>query len=80
MNVAWTVDLGQLVILGLMLTGGVGTFYALREIVKSIAVRMDKVEEELGKQTDILIGLARQEEKIMALQYRVSNLEHVHAH
>ena len=77
MAIAWTIDIGQVVILAVMGMASVGAYYALREVVKTLGVRMDKVEGELSRQTSILVGISVQEVEIRELKRRVAVLEHV---
>lgn len=75
MTLSPIIDVGQIAeIIGFLVTI-IGALFVMREGVASLSTRMEKVEEELGKQTDILIRMAEQTIQIVELQRRVSVLE-----
>ena len=42
--------------------------------VKQIGLRLDRMDEELKRQTDILISLGRQDERIRVVEIQLANL------
>jgi hypothetical protein len=51
--VEWTIDLGQLLIIGTVLLSGVGLFYGLRERVSLIEDRVTRLESQLHDVSEI---------------------------
>ena len=75
------VDLGNLLtmltIIGTVVTGVYSLLQKLNIVannVTSIGARMDDMEVELKKQTDILIELAQTRERMNALEKRIDDL------
>ena len=75
------VDLGNLLtmltIIGTVVTGVYSILQKLNIVannVTSIGARMDHMEVELKKQTDILIELAQTRERMNALEKRIDDL------
>lgn len=81
MGIDWTITFGNiLTIIGFFVAAAamfVNSYYQLQSVqsgVSNINTRMDKIDEELKKQTDILVNQARQTERINALERRIDDL------
>jgi K+/H+ antiporter YhaU regulatory subunit KhtT len=69
-----TINIGQVA----LAIGFIGSVASLAVSLKtgqvSTQLRLDKIDEELKQQTSILIDLARQEERIRAMEARLERL------
>lgn len=77
----WTITLGNIATIVAFLGGGVlflvnaySQFKSIQTTVNSIGLRMNGMEEELKKQTEILVNQAAQRERMIALERRVDEL------
>ena len=59
-----TVHLGDILQSLAILGGGIVVFVELRQNMKSQGRRLDGVEDEIKKQTEILISIGRQDEQL----------------
>ena len=82
MVIDWTINIGNLLVIGGFLLGGLGFVYTIRADVNSLkgtevglAARLVSVETELKKMTDVLISLARQDERLSAQDHRIDHVE-----
>jgi ABC-type long-subunit fatty acid transport system fused permease/ATPase subunit len=71
-----TVNLGQLITIVPILVGGAIVFGSLRQILKDQGVRIESLEEESKKQTEILIKIATQDQRLADLERRMESQEH----
>jgi len=67
----WTINFGHVLTIGAFIISAGGGIIALRGQVKQISVRMLAVESEMKKLVEILVGQARQEERIQAIDDRM---------
>lgn len=77
----WTITLGNLLTVGSFLLGGiivlVGAFVQFKSLqvnLGNVSDRMDKIEEELKKQTQILVDQAAARERMIAMERRIDEL------
>ena len=77
-----TVNIGQLVTLGSLVIGSIvfiwimkGDIRVLVQRWKLLDDRMERLESEIRKLSDILIALARQEERVTNLSQRMNHLD-----
>lgn len=70
-----TINVGQVLEFGGFVLGIIAAFFGMREGQKSLGQRLDKMEDEMGRQTNILVDMAKQGVRIDDLQRRVGNLE-----
>ena len=71
----FTVNLGHVLTIASFLIGGVAFVYAIRGDVGSIKARMEVVESEIRKISDILITVARQDERMNAFDRQITELK-----
>jgi hypothetical protein len=64
----------QLMAFALMAWGG---FYAMRNQVSTLALRMKGVEDEVKKVSDVLVQLARQDERLNGIDRRLDSMDEV---
>jgi hypothetical protein len=55
--------------------GGLGVVYTMRAEVRGLLARMVDVEVELRKMSDVLVAIARQDERLNAVDRRLDSLE-----
>jgi hypothetical protein len=55
--------------------GGLGVVYTLRSEVRGLVDRMVDVESELRKMSDVLVAIARQDERLNSVDRRLDSLE-----
>ncbi len=73
-QVEMTISLGNLLTILAFLIGGVGFVYTIRSDVRAQGDRLDAVEHELQKLSDILIALGRQDERLNAMDRRIDDM------
>jgi len=64
----------QLIAFAVMAWGG---FYAVRGQVSTLALRMKGVEDEVKKVSDVLVQLARQDERLNGIDRRLDSMDEV---
>jgi hypothetical protein len=82
MIVDWSVNLGNLLQIASILGGGLVVLATMRsearfsrQQLKDHHDRLHEIEDELKKQTDVLVTLARQDEQIKGMSTRIAALE-----
>lgn len=83
MSFDWTVSIGHILTFLGFIFGGFGFVYAMRYEVRRVADgveamkgRMQSVENELKKMSDVLVELGRQDERLNAMDRRLDDLQH----
>lgn len=82
----WSINIGHIMNLLVVVVGGISFFVSLAFNIKAIAVRISRLEANinsnllefktmLDKQTDILVAIARQDERIASMDRRISEHE-----
>jgi hypothetical protein len=66
-----TVKLGDIITAASILAGGLVVLATMRADLAGLNRRLDVVEVELKRQTEILIALARVDERLIALERRI---------
>lgn len=76
-----TITLGSVLTLAGFVLGGIAFVYAIRSDVVKIGVRESQfrerlaaLESDLKKMTDLLVAIARQDERMKAQDYRLDDL------
>ena len=64
-------NLGHLLTIAAFLIGGISFVFTIKSDVARISDRMSPVEAELIKLREVIVGLARQEERINAMDQRM---------
>jgi len=67
----FTVTLGNLLSAIAFIIGGVSFAYTIRGDVKSAVLRLDNVERELHELRKVVVSIARQEERMNAIDQRL---------
>ena len=90
MSIDWTINLGHILTIVGLVSGGLVFVLTVRSDVNSIKAteggvqrRLDAVEGDLRKITDVLVEIARQDERLNAHAARILSLEeaaHSHEH
>ena len=82
MSIDWTLNLGHLLTIGGFLFGGLMFMLTIRNDVNSIKTsegtvvqRLEIVERDLAKITDVLVSLARQDERLNSHGRRLDALD-----
>lgn len=73
-QVEMTISLGNLLTILAFLIGGIGFVYTIRSDVRAQGERLDAVEHELQKLSDILIALGRQDERLNSMDRRIDDM------
>src|ERR1035437_906157 len=71
-----TINLGTILQIVAFVLLAYGGFYAIRNQVSTLARRMRSVEDEIKKFGDVLVQLARQDERLNSLDRRIDELTH----
>jgi len=74
MIVNWSVDIGNLLAVATFLITGTGVIYTIRESLKTLVLRVNLLESEVKKLSEILVALGRQEERLTAMDRRIDDL------
>jgi len=88
MLIDWTINFGHILTIVGFVSGGLVFVLTVRSDVNSIKAteggvqkRLDAVESDLRKITDVLVAIARQDERLNAHAARILSLEEaVHSH
>lgn len=64
----WTITFGNILTIAGFIGGGVFFAIAVRRDVDILATRLEPLEKAVVKLTDILVGLARHEERLAAVE------------
>jgi small-conductance mechanosensitive channel len=67
----WQFNVGQVGQVVLILVGGAMMFQRLKDTIKEHAGRLDAVEKQLINLAAVMTGLARQEERMIAMDQRM---------
>ena len=70
-----TIRVDDLITIGGVLIAGIAAFTTLQNGQKSQVFRLRIIEKEMEKQTDILVILARQDERVKFLEEQVKSLK-----
>lgn len=68
----WTINLGQVVTLVVIIGGSFAAFKVLQNKVENLTGRMIHVESEIGKFVEAMVCIARQDERLKNLERRRS--------
>jgi ABC-type bacteriocin/lantibiotic exporter with double-glycine peptidase domain len=68
-----TVTVGNILEMIIISGGGIGVFFTLRNTVTNINSKVDGMQIEIKKLGEILVNMARQDEKLMSLERRVTS-------
>lgn len=71
----YTITLGEIGQAVSVIVGGILVFSQMREGLRNQGLRLENVEAELKKQTEILVSVARQDEQLKAITQRLQVLE-----
>lgn len=71
-----SIDLGHILEAVTLLIGFAGIIYTLRGDVKALKGDMITVKSELKKITDVMISIARQDERLAAMDKRINDIVH----
>jgi hypothetical protein len=71
----FTVNLGNLLTIISFLVGGVAFVYTIKFEVRSIQSRLADVEVDLRKLTDVLVNIARQDERMNYMSKEIQELK-----
>jgi hypothetical protein len=70
------ITLGNVLEICTMMIMGAGFIFGLRSALATLALRMDSVEREIGKLTNILITLGKYEERFLRNEGDIWELKH----
>ena len=70
-----SVNLGQILTMVTWLVSGAVAFGVLRQSMTNHGERLGSVENELKKQTDILVSIGKQDQRLNDLERRTTSLE-----
>lgn len=70
-----SVNIGQILEIVSFVGGGMAAFVMMRSDIKVLGGRMEKVETQMQKQTDILIVAAKQDIRLGELERRMNSAE-----
>lgn len=73
MVVDWTISVGNVLTLLAMFIGGMAAVMSMRGDIKGIRSDLDRVEKDLDKIATVLIEMARQEERMSAMDRRLTD-------
>lgn len=79
----WTLNVGHILTVAGMIIGGVTVMVRIRDDVRSMqttenknAVRLDALEDSMKALTEATVSIARQDERLNAIEHRLGLLEH----
>ena len=78
MQFDWTVNLGNILTVGSFVAGGVLFIMTIRDDAKITARRLESVELELARISQAIVDIARQDERMKAMEHRLRLLEGNH--
>ena len=79
MIIDWTINIGTLITVISLLVGGIWAIASVRFDIRLIGARVERAEadlkiivSEISQLTNVLVTIAKQEEQIKSLDYRLS--------
>lgn len=76
MTVDWTISLGAILQIVSVLGGGLLVLAAIRIDVRNLKSDVTDMKNELKKVGDVLVAMARQDERLKSLERQVHDLKH----
>lgn len=67
----WSVGLGNVITIVVLGIGGIGFLYTIKTQVINLSGRLQDLEHELHRLTDILVAQGRQDERMTAMDARL---------
>lgn len=76
MQINWTIDIGSFIAAIGMIGTTIAMIFGWIRVGFTVGSRLSAVEEKLGQMSDVLIKLARQDERLKNLEDDINHLRH----
>lgn len=69
-----TINLGQIITFAGLIIGGAAALAAMRGDVNTLKADVRRLDDEMRKQTEILVTLGRYDERLTVMQHQIADL------